>query len=168
MPRIVVELTPGEESAFGDDLLRMCARQMLARYVTDEDGEQTTSPTELARKLEAAIVAEIQTQAREAAPGIVERILADKVVTTDRWGSREGEKPVAELIAEQVKREAYDGQSGRRGEGVLAKLIRDEVERQFAGELREALQAAKAPLLEAVREQFGETLDQAMRKAVGA
>lgn len=166
MPDIVVRLAEGEEAEFGELLLGACARQMLSRYVADEDGHACEVPSNLARRIESAVVDEIRSQAREVVPEIVERVLATGVVRTDAFGYGRGEtRSVADVIAEQVK-DGLVHSSGRRGPSVLEQMIRDEVDRAFKEELHQTIEAAKAPVLAAVREKAAGVFEEALRAAL--
>lgn len=165
MPEIVVRLTDGEDREFGDLLVRACARQMLERYAADEDGDEYSVPSPLADRIKSAVVEVIHEQAAAAAPGIVEKILAAGVVETDRYGYGRGEaKPIAEIVADQVRQEVRTG--SHRGETALERLIREEVTKQFHGEMKAAIDEAKRPVLDAIREQATGVFENAMRDAL--
>lgn len=106
----------------------------------------------LARRIERKVESAVREEAQAAAPGIVQRILADRVIQTNEYGYPHGEgKPVAAVIADQVKKELAHS-NGRRGPTVLDKLIRDEVDRALAGELKDTLDQAKRIVTDAVSE----------------
>lgn len=134
------------------------------------DGEEPdgyTISTSIHTRLQKEIVATIKEQAREQTPKVVEQILAGSVSLTDDYGYDRGKsKTVTELIAETVKDEAYNGNTGRRGGGVLAGMIQEEVRKQFRGELKEAVDSAKSPLLEAVREEAVRAIEMTMANAL--
>jgi hypothetical protein len=153
----MAELTP-------ENLLRACADQVLSRYVLDDEGELLKQSSKLRQDLEAIVSSEIRGAATAIAPDIARSILADKVVQTDNFGYARGEpKSVASIIAEQVA-STLQPRSGRGGPGVLDKLIREEVDRQVKGELKDALDAAKKVVTDALADRVVPEL----RKALAA
>ena len=127
------------EDEFLDQVLDRAAAQLLMRYAPSDD----RGNEQLGQRIERAVVDEIREQARVAAPGIVAKILEQKVVQSDLYGVRVGEpKAIGEVIADQVKR-TLQHPSGSRGDGVLDRLIREEVDRALARELKGALDEAK-------------------------
>jgi hypothetical protein len=70
----------------GDAIIEAAARQLLSWTSYGPDGEEGEVPTELARRIQKAVLDEIQEQARAATPGIVATMLEEGVRRTDSWG----------------------------------------------------------------------------------
>ena len=165
MPQITVTLANHEDEQFGELVIGACARMLLSRYVADEDGGERRISTELQRRITEEILGVIREEARAAAPGIAEKILAGEIPQTDTYGYAHGSKTIAEVIATEVKQQLQH-RSGRRGEGVLDKLIREEVQRQLRTELKEVLDAAKREVAEALGKEAREALTGAIGRAL--
>lgn len=166
MPEVTVTLTDHEHQEFGELVIGACARQLLSRYVSDDEGNEYRHPTELQRRIQDEIEGLIREEARAAAPGIAEKILAGDVPQQDRYGYSSGRSlTVAQVIADEVKRELTH-RGGQRGVSVLDKLIREEVQGQLRKELKDVLDAAKAEVAQALAKEAREALTGAVRRAL--
>lgn len=166
MPEINVTLGDHEDAQFGELIIGACARQLLTRYLSDDEGSAYAHPTELQRRIQDEVLNVIREEARAAAPGIAEKILAGEVPQSDGYGYASGRsKSIAEVIADEVKGQLRHG-SGRQGESVLDKLIREEVQRQLRTELKDVLDAAKREVAEALGKEAREALTGAIQRAL--
>lgn len=152
---------PADE--FQEQVVAQAARQMLQRYVYDEDGNQGVTSSELARRIENTIADAIREQARKAAPKVAEEVLERGTQKTNNWGDPDGPKvPLSTVIAEEVYRHLRDGQTGRSGPGVLELMLKREVERALREELHEALDEARAKVVAAVKDEATKALAKAI------
>jgi hypothetical protein len=150
-------------------VIEECARKLLKAYVygygeDSEDGHEVSTPLE--RRLTDMILEEVREQARAAAPDVAATMLEQGIQRYGGFGELRGE-PVTlrEVVAEEIAKQVQ-GHS-RNGPGVLEKLIQEQVKVLLRKELLETVEAAKVPLLEAVRTEAESVLAAAMKKALG-
>lgn len=172
MPKIEIDLSPGEDERFGEMVVEACARRMLATYVMgdgESDDERGYSvSTDLERRLRDSVLEVIREQAAAAAPGIVQTMLEQGVPETDAFGDRRyggGTRSLKEEIAARVKGELQHS-SGHRGESVLSLVLREEIRKELRGELNAAVAEARAVVVGAVREEASKSIASALQKAL--
>lgn len=102
---------------------------------------------------------------------MVEAALAGPVQRTDTWGAPNGAPTtIPELVAGQVSEYLTRPLPGRRSDDrrtSLQTFIADEVEKAVTGELRAALDEAKATVRQAVVAQAAEVIQETIARAVG-
>ena len=159
----------------------------------DEDGEPVSSPTTIedvvlglaAQKIVTSI---LTSEAKSYLHSAVQRIrddeireqlrpliadaLARSVQPTDHFGNPKGEPTtLAEVITKQAKAEATaprDQGYGKPKRTLVQEIVAKEVDRTFRAELAKELEAGKAEVRKALREQGAAILQQAIEKAAVA
>lgn len=166
MPEVTVTLSDHEDAQFGDLIVGACAQKLLSLYVSDDEGNGHARPSQLQNRIQDEIMAVIREEARAAAPGIAEKILAGEVPLSDRYGYTSGRsKSIAEIVAEEAKSQLRH-ETGQSGKSVLDRLIREEVQKQLRTELKDVLDAAKREVAEALGKEAREALTGAVQRAL--
>jgi hypothetical protein len=131
------------------------------------DGEQAegyTYPSELGRRIKEEMVEAIKEQAREFAPVVAAEILERGVPVVDRYGDATGRtKTLKSMVADEVV--ASMKQYGSRKDE-LGKMVRAEISAQVEAQMKGAVSAATAPIMEAVRDECAAFLQRALAKAI--
>lgn len=154
------------EGTFEEAVAAAAARQLLHYYVADEAGDSRRVPTDLERRIRDEVLAKIEEEARAAAPDVVRELLEQGVRRTNTWGDPSGELvSLKTVIAEEVRKELTVS-SGHRADTALSKLLKEEVERELKGELKGAVEEAKAVVVRAVGKEAREALEGALRKSM--
>lgn len=162
MPRVVVSFSPVEEESLAETLMRSCVDRLLGQYVgINESGSDVSdSMTSTVVKEVTKVVRE---EARNASGGIAKIMLQGRIPTYDTFGSPTGEKLLAEIIADEVKRSL----SGNRS-SILQEMIRNEVSMQLKRDLKAAVDEAKAVVVDALLKEATEALRGAVSAALPA
>lgn len=162
MAQVSIELPDLKGESFYEDVVQAAAEKMLWSKDTDEDGEEFPVPTDLRRKIQDAVTAEVREQAAAATPGIVQQILDGEVIKRDRWGDATGKRTtVKDVVAEEIARSLNN-----RGRDSLDEMIKRAVEHEFKTQLQQLIDAASQPILDAVRAEASAVFTRAAEKAV--
>lgn len=152
MPKMEIDLPEISAETFYDDVVKSAASSLLNRTSYDEDGNPCSWPSTLAKDIREAVIAEVREQAVAATPGIVDKILAGEVVTTDRWGDRTGKRmTVKDIVAEEVKH-TVEGRN-RNHADILSTRIQRTVQTLFTEHIDEVSAAVAEPIMAAVRDE---------------
>lgn len=164
---ISVDVPAMSAEQFQDAVIKAAARQLLQHYSYDEDGDPHTVPTALERRLREHMTTVLEAQAAKFAPIVAQSILDEGVPSVNSWGDATGPmRPLKTVIAEKVRSELYNGNTGKRGGGVLDQLISAEVQKQLRKDLQEVVAQARQPIIDAMREEATGVFERAMKKAV--
>lgn len=162
----VVNIALPDSEAMADRVAEEAAKQLLTEWGTDPDGDEYTVRSQLAQRIEAAVVDTIKAQASELVPQIAKDVLDRGVQPTDSYGFTTSREPksVGQVIAETVIADlsVSRGTSFGRNRSLLEEMIHKEVEQALRTELKEAMDNAKRIVAEAVTE----SATKALREAV--
>lgn len=149
---------------FEDRIIEACARQMLTSRRVVADGDEVSYRSQLGQKIEKAMVEKIEEQAREFAPVIAAEILERGVSSVDQWGDATGHmRSLKSIVADAVL--ASMKQYGSRKDE-LGKMVKAEIQAQVEAQMKDAVAAASAPIMEAVRDEAQGFLRRALEKAL--
>jgi hypothetical protein len=106
---------------------------------------------------------------REAVAPLVVEAINGALQPTDSWGNPKGEpitlaEHITKIGVEYLTKETGDYS---RRETVIRKFIREEIDRKVQGELKAALEQAKAEVIAAVKEQGAELMATTIAKMAG-
>lgn len=171
--KIVVEIDLDEPEQMKEKIVAEAVNQLLKvwKHGYNEEGEYNDNDyridSPLANNIKKAVVAEIRDEVGRRVPEFFDKLLERQVQLTDEYGYHTGrEKHVEELIVDEVNRK-LNGSNNGRGNSLVASLIKKEVEDQLTKDIKDAIDVAKAPIIEAVRVKAADIFTQAVVASLG-
>lgn len=162
-----------DRDAMRASIIEAIANKVLYGVSYDEDGDPCSVPTKISSDLRNAMYKAVNAEVEKHVGPAVEAALAEGVQRTDTYGSPRGEKvPLRTVIVEEAqkalgKKVEYRDNYGR-SENVVSAIIRNEVQQALAKDLKGVVEAERAKVQQAVRDEAASIITQAVQRAARA